>query len=85
MITLGFKYGVVSHAHDWEEVPHVIVAHAGPATLQAPALIQVGAGWARVVFGDKACAYGVEDELVRQFPEAKVTRFKDAWAPPPLG
>lgn len=83
MLTVGLKYGVVTHARDWEEVPHVIVSRCGPAAVELPVLIQIGAGWARACFGGVACVYDNPDSLAREFPHAKTVTLKDA-VPPPL-
>lgn len=84
MITVGFRYGMVSHARDWEEVPNVIASHCGPAALGKPVVIQTGAGWARACFGGLAAVYDSAERLAREFPLAKVVDLKGASVPPPL-
>ena len=85
MVSVGLKFGVVVHAKDLDDVPNVIQSHAGPRTLSRPAVLQVGCGWARIMFGDEACVYGSEDELHRWCPAAKRVDLKSCQVPPPMG
>ena len=85
MITIGFKYGCVAHAKDWEEVPHVVVSHCGAAALLLPAVIQLGTGWSRLMFGDAVAVYDTPETLAREFPSARVVKMPNQFVPPPLG
>ena len=83
-MTLGFKYGLVSHAKDWDDVPHVLARYAGLRVFERATVIQHGPGWARVCFGTEACVYSALADLQEHFPSASVYEFKGTSTPPPM-
>lgn len=84
MLTVGLKFGRVSHAKDWEDVPNVLASYGVAGALGLPVVRQVGAGWSRALFGDVAVVYDTAAELERRFPDSRLVTLKDAHGPPPM-